>query len=258
MHFYVAYEIPPWIQSSHIFIDYNCFQGYLRECVADNSAHFALGVSVSPSLLLTAGPVVSADDSSAPPDQNKVVQIKSGNAIGALKVLDANPYKNLHVPPPGEKYDPRNYSMNQTSSMANKQFSADNIAISKSGSSIVHDQTSFATKSYTPNAMTAQNLDTKFATPTTSEATHGDSFFYKDYPTTSSSLGNNSSKSFTSTSPDQDRTASIGDKKSDVHNSDLAKQYLGPGAQHVPDGPREGKCGDLPCERYSESSADHR
>jgi len=187
-------------------------------------------------ILLTSGQVLHADDPTAPADKDKVVPIKSGDSTAVIKVRDADPYKNLHVPPPSGKYDPTKYSMNQTSSLAGKSFTSDSIAVSKNGASTFHDQTAFATKTYSPNAMTAQNLDTKYATPTTSEANHKDSFFYKDYPTPSSPLGHDSSKSFNSTSPDQDRTATLGGKKSDVFDSGLSKQYLGPGAQHVPDG----------------------
>ena len=180
--------------------------------------------------------MLHADDPPAPGDKPKVVPLKAG---GALKVQEADPYKNLHVPPPTNKYDPRNYSMNQTSSMANKPFSADAISISKKGANPVDDQATFATKSYGAlNQMNseAQTYNTKYATSTATEVDHGDTQFTRNYATENSKMSQTSASSFSSASPDQDRTASLGDKKSKVFGSDLSKQYVGPGAQHVPDG----------------------
>ncbi len=186
--------------------------------------------------LLTPGRVLLADDPTAATDSGKVVQLPSG---AQLKVQEADPYKHLHVPPPSDKYDPRNYSMNQTSSLANKQFSADTIAVSKNGASLVHDQTSFATKSYTqltPANPTVQNYNAKYSTSPVSDVQHGDTQFTKSYTTTNSSLEHNAASSFASTSPDQNRTATLGGKGTKVFAANMEKQYLGPGAQHVPDG----------------------
>jgi hypothetical protein len=185
---------------------------------------------------LTIGKPLRADDPRAPGDNGKVVQLPSG---AKLKVQEADPYKNLHVPPPSGQYDPRNYSMNQTSSFANKQFSTDTIAVSKNGSNLVHDQGTFATKAYSglsPVNTTAQNYNAKYSTSPASDTDHADTQFTRNYATSSSSLGQSVASSFSSTSPDQNRTSTLGSKTSKVFASEMSKQYLGPGAQHVPDG----------------------
>jgi hypothetical protein len=181
---------------------------------------------------LTTGRVLHADDP-PPAGDTKVVPIKS---FGNIKVQEANPYKNLHVPPPApaEKYDPRNYSMNQTSSLANKQFSADSIAISKKGP--LDGQANFATKSYGTLNSEAQAYNGKYATSNATEVDHGDAQFNRNYATSSSKMSQSQATSFASTSNDQNRTSDLGDKKSKVFDAGLAKQYVGPGAQHVPDG----------------------
>ena len=189
-------------------------------------------------IFLTIGRVLRADDASSTDDNGKVVQLPSG---AKLKVQDADPYKNLHVPPPTGQYDPTKYSMNQTSSFANKQFSADSIAVSKNGSSLVHNQEAYTTKAYTdlsPANPTAQNYDAKYSTSAANESDHGDADaqFSKNYTTSSSSLGHDAASSFSSTSSDQNRTATLGSKTSKTFASEISKQYLGPGAQHVPDG----------------------
>lgn len=185
--------------------------------------------------LLTSGQVLRADDPSAATGNDKVVPVNTGNTVTPVKVHEVDPYKNLHVPAPTDKYDPTKYSMNQTSSMANKSFSSDSIALSKKDSSLVHDQNAFAMKPY--GGTNPSNVgNTHFSTSTSADYNRNDSQDVKNYATSSSATEANRFAAFASTSPDQNRTATFGGEKTDVYSSGLSKQYTGPGAQKVPDG----------------------
>ena len=141
----------------------------------------------------------------------------------------------MHVPAPTDKYDPTRYSMSQTSSMANKAFSADMFSPSKKGSDFA--QNSYATKSYNQtNSNDLQNAKAKYKASNSDDLSRSDSQFNKDYSTPASKMGSTQSNGFSSSSKDQNRTASLSGKTSETHSANLAKQYVGPGAQHVPDG----------------------
>jgi len=188
---------------------------------------------------LTSGSALHADDATAsvPSNRAKLVALPEG---GAIKVQDTpDPGRNLRVPPPSDKYDPRSFSMNQTSSLANKSFSADSITPSKSGSSLVRDQAAFSAKpftNFTQADTTTQTAKTKYSTSGNGDYNRSNSLFDKNFGTSDAAMGHDASKSFSKTSTEQGRTSSLSGKTSETHTSDLAKQYLGPGAQHVPDG----------------------
>jgi len=182
---------------------------------------------------LTTGQALRAANSSVT-NKESTVQVKTGDKTATIKVQDSDPYKDLHAPAPTDKYDPTRYSMNQKSSMSNKSFSADMFSPSTKGSDF--KQQSYATKSY--NQTNSNDLRNKpqYSTKSSEGLARGDSQFNKDYATTNSKMNLSPSSGFGSTSKDQNRSASLGGKTSETHSANLAKQYLGPGAQHVPDG----------------------
>ena len=183
---------------------------------------------------LTTGSVVHAADNPVVPRKETAVTLKSGDSTTNVKVQDPDPYKNLHVPAPSDKYDPTRYSMNQKSSLAGKAFSADMFNPSRKGSDVT--QGSYVTKSY--NQPSSNNLPNKpqYSTKPSEGLTRNDSQFGKNYATPTSKMGSTQSGGFDDASKDQNRTASLSGKTSETRSANLSKQYLGPGAQHVPDG----------------------
>jgi hypothetical protein len=130
------------------------------------------------------------------------------------------------------------------SSMANKTFSPSSNSIQKSNSEFNNrDQNTFITKAYVgdPSSPSAPNLNAKAAFPTTSAYSRNAAGFDKSYSTSKADAGQNRTAVLSSSnvSTDQNRTAVLGGpEKPEVFasNSMGDKQYLGPGAQHVPDG----------------------
>ncbi len=188
-------------------------------------------------ILLTSGRVLHADGPTQPTSPNsdnqpKTVKLQNG---ATLKVQDApDPGKNLHIPQ-SQNYDPRNFSMNQTSSFANKSFSADSLALSKK---TYQTPDNFSTKTYGNTGATGSTSQLEKSSYNTSSynGSHGDTQFGKSYTTTASTMDHDKSTQFASTSADQNHTSSFSGKSSDVYSSNMSKQYIGPGAQHVPDG----------------------
>jgi len=184
---------------------------------------------------LTTGQCLRAEDAPTPAQKEKEIAVKVGNSTATVKVQESDPYKNMHVPPPTDKYDPTHYSLNQTSSMANKSFAATSDSMANKHANLGHD--SYAAKTYGQvNATDTRNTNTKYSTSASNNDVHGDSDFNKNYNTPTSSMGKSQSTGFSSTSRDQDRTSSFSGQKSNTYAANLSKQYVGPGAQHVPDG----------------------
>jgi hypothetical protein len=186
---------------------------------------------------LTTGSCLRAEDPSAVPHKDSVVPIKTGDAISPVKVQESDPYQNLHVPAPSDKYDPTRYSMNQTSSLAGKPFTANMFSPSKNGATFTQDKGLFATKAY--NQTNGSDLGKNYTTTTSNGFNRSDSQFEKNYGTPTSKMGSSQSSSFSNASKDQNRTSSFSGKTSEIHSANLAKQYLGPGAQHVPGGSKD-------------------
>jgi hypothetical protein len=169
-----------------------------------------------------------------------VVPVNTGDGTTPVKVQESNPYQGLHVPAPTEKYDPTRYSMNQTSSMANKPFSANMFSPSKNGATFTQDKGAFGTKTYNQtNSSDLRNAKTQYQTTSTNGLVRNDTQFGKNYGTPTSSMGSTQSGGFSSASKDQNRTAKESGKTSETHSANLAKQYVGPGAQHDPNGSKD-------------------
>ncbi len=193
-------------------------------------------------LFLTAGPCLHADDKPPAEPGYKFVPITSGDHTSYLKVKDAvDPLKNIN-PPTSAKYEPGQL-LNHASSMANKSFTASSAAESNN-TFFKRDQNSLANKSYTTDTSSLAdhsmpNLNAKVKTSSSSAYTHRVTDLDKSFATTTANTGNNKTASFATASSYQGRAAILSTVKPDSYASasDLAsKQYLGPGAQHLPEG----------------------
>ncbi len=128
--------------------------------------------------------------------------------------------------------------------MANRTFSSPSDSFTKSYSEFKnHDRDTFTTKAYVDDASTASapNLGANASFPTTHAYSRNATGFDKSYLTSNADVGQTRTAVLASSnvSADQNRTAVLGGpEKPDVlgANSMANKQYLGPGAQNVPDG----------------------
>jgi len=196
-------------------------------------------------IFVATGQLLHADDHPASTDGYKTVPVTLGGKTVTVRVKDSgDPFKNVSSPPPTGKYDPERI-FSATSSMANKTFSAPSASISQTNSDLKNrDRNTFITKAYVDNAAspTAPNLNAKASSfPTASGYNRSATGFDKSYSTSKADVGQARAPvlAFSTTSADQNRTAVLGgSEKPEVlaSNSMANKQYLGPGAQHVPDG----------------------
>jgi hypothetical protein len=197
-----------------------------------------------PVIFVTTGRLLHADDQPASSDGYKTVPVTVGGKTMAVRVKEeGDPFKNVSSSNSTGKYDPERI-FSTTSSMADKTFSLPPDSISKSNSDFKNrDQNTFITKAYLGDASspTAPNLNAKAGFPTTGAYNRNATGFDKSYITSNADVGQSRTAVLASstTSTDQNRTAVLGGpEKPDALASDSManKQYLGPGAQHVPDG----------------------
>jgi hypothetical protein len=195
-------------------------------------------------IFVTTGRLLHADDQPPSSDGSKTVPVTVGDKTVPVRVKEAgDPFKNVSSSNWTGKYDPERI-FSTTSSMAGKTFSLPSDSISKSASDFNNrDQNTFITKPYVldSSAPTAPNLDAKASFSTTSAYSRNATGFDKSYITSNADAGQNRTAvlAASTTSADQNRTAVLGGpEKPEVFASDpmADKQYLGPGAQHVPDG----------------------
>jgi len=194
-------------------------------------------------IFMTTGRLLHADDQPASSDGYKTVPVTVGGKTVPVRVREAgDPFKNVSSSNSTGKYDPERI-FSTTSSMADKTFSLPSDSISKSNSDFTNrDRGTFITKAYVPDASapTVPNLNTKASFPTTGAYSRNATGFDKSYLTSTADAGQNRTAVLASStvSADQNRTAVLGGpEKPEVFASDSManKQYLGPGAQHVPD-----------------------
>jgi len=194
-------------------------------------------------IFVTTGRLLHADDPPASSDGSKTVPVTVDGKTVPFRVKEqGDPYKNVSSSDSTGKYDPERI-FSTTSSMADKTFSLPSDSLSKGNSDFNNrDQNTFITKPYAldPSAPTAPNLDTKASFPTTSAYSRNATGFDKSYITSNADAGQNRTAvlAASTVSIDQNRTAVLGGpEKPEVFASDpmANKQYLGPGAQHVPD-----------------------
>lgn len=165
-------------------------------------------------------------------DGTHIVNVSVGGKTIPIKVRDeANPLKKVHMDDPLDHQ--RVFS--ETSPMANKIFDMPTGTFAKSDD---HDKNNFITKSYTdPNTQTAfgftpaETHAAAFSSKTSHDFDHG-------YSTANGQdAAQHQSFNGATSSDDQDRTAVAGGEKQDLSVDPMAnKQYLGPGAQNVPEG----------------------
>jgi hypothetical protein len=193
---------------------------------------------------VTTARLLSADDQPASSDGYKTVPVTVGGKVVPIRVKDAgDPFKNVSSSDSTGKYDPQRI-FSTTSLLADKTFSFPSDSIAKSNSDFNNrDQNTFITKAYTEDtsAPYPPNLNTKVSFPAAAGYSRNAAGFDKSFASSSTDLGQNRTAAFASsaTSADQNRTAILGGpEKPEVFASDpmANKQYLGPGAQHVPDG----------------------
>jgi hypothetical protein len=187
---------------------------------------------------VTTGWLLHADDKPTASNGYHLVSIKTADGkAGYIQVKDQiNPHASLS--PSEQKI------FSRTSSFANKEFTLPSDSLSQSNSDLKdRDQEAFITKPYIydTSSPTAPNLDAKASFPTTSAYGRSAAEFNKSYPTSNADVGQGRPSMFATTtdSPDQNRTAALGgpEKTEGIVSDPMAdKQYLGPGAQQVPDG----------------------
>jgi hypothetical protein len=126
--------------------------------------------------------------------------------------------------------------------MADKTFSPSSASLAKSDSES-EDTRAFSTKTFDTAAsahdLSAPNVNTKAYVPTTSAYSRKVNGLDHGFAVASSDLQEKAAvlSTTSTTSPDQGRTADFGPGKTDTFAFKPAdKQYLGPGAQNVPDG----------------------
>lgn len=195
--------------------------------------------------LVTTGRLLPADDQTASSDGYKTVPVTVNGKTVPIRVAEqGDPFKNISSSSNSTgKYDPERI-FSATSSMANKKFALPSDAISQSNSDFKdHEQEAFITKPYLydTSSPTVPNLDAKASFPTTSVYSQSATEFNKSYPTSSADVGQGRPGAFATAtdSADQNRIAALGgpEKTEGIVSDSMAdKQYLGPGAQHVPDG----------------------
>jgi hypothetical protein len=194
---------------------------------------------------VTTGTLLHADDQPASSDgyKTKTVPVTVGGKTVPIRVEESAPFENVPSSNPTDKYDPRSINFSAKSSMADKTFSLPSDSLSKGSSDFNNrDQNTFITKTYTEDSSApfAPNLNTKVSFPAAAGYNRNAAGFDKSYASSSTDLGQNRTSAFASsnTSDYQNRAAILGGpEKPEVFASDpmANKQYLGPGAQHVPD-----------------------
>jgi hypothetical protein len=193
---------------------------------------------------MTTGRLLHADAAPASSDGYKIVPVSVGGKTVPFRVKEGNdPFKNVSSSSSTGKYDPERI-FSTSSSMSDKSFSLSSDSLSKSNSEFKnHDQDTFITKTYVDDSSSpsAPHPDTNATFATTSAYSRNATGFDKNYPTSSAAVGQSQTAVLgaSRTAADQNRSAVLGAaEKPEVFasNSMSGKQYLGPGAQHVPDG----------------------
>jgi hypothetical protein len=186
-------------------------------------------------VLLATGATLRAADAPANSDE-KTVPVSVGGRMVPFRVKQQNdPLKHASFP---DELDPRKV-FSATNDMANKSYTADSVTLKKDSDFSNRDRNTFPTSAYRDSTLPDQSNSKTF---TTSKAfTKSAHDYNKSFSTTTANLGSNQPAvlSQNPTSDDQNRTAVLGgpDKQEVLASNDMThKQYLGPGAQKVPDG----------------------
>jgi hypothetical protein len=187
-------------------------------------------------IFVAAAQFLRADDKPEAPDGYTMVPFKSGDKTSYIKVKNqANAFSKLG--------SDQQKMFNRTSVFANKDFSLSANAMPGEDSDFKDkEQNTFITKRYSGDnsGSTVPNLNTKALFPTATPYNQTAAGFNKSYFTTAATGQDRAAVLGSSTTTaDQNRTAVLGgpDKPEVLSANSMAnKQYLGPGAQKVPDG----------------------
>jgi hypothetical protein len=198
-------------------------------------------------IFVTTGARLRADTPSASSDADgnaKIVPVIVGGRKLPVRVeQQTDPLKNVPASGTPGKYDPQRL-FSSTNAMANKSFSPSSDPLSHANSDFTdHDRNTFATKSYVDRASSSStaNPDAKASFPTFASNSRPAPGFDKNYATPNADPRLNRPAAFvpSNTAADQNRSAVPGgsEKPEELTASSMAnKQYLGPGAQQVPEG----------------------
>ena len=201
-------------------------------------------------LLLTAAPFIhAADDKSAKDSKYKTVPVAVGDKKLPVRVMNSDPYGGVPASSTNShgdgKYHPEDFSFNTTSSYALKKYDVGAAGLVKADPDFVKPgQAAYSTQAYSNPALSGSvpGLSSKSRFSDTSAYARSVTGLDKTYTTASSGSDLNRSailSTGTTTADFQARSAILRDgREADLlAEYDMAhKQYLGPGAQHVPDG----------------------
>jgi hypothetical protein len=205
------------------------------------SGRISAWISLLAITFMAGAPLLHADDTTpASSSGYKTVPIKVGGKTVPFRVQQqTDPLKNVSMSDPLDSHR----AFSATNDMANKSFSMPVESGTQETSKFSsHEQETFITKSYIPEATaTVPNLNSKMNFPSAQGYSRSASGFDKGYavPDTAEEQGRSAILGSTDTAEEQGRTAILGgSEKGQVlaANSMADKQYLGPGAQKVPDG----------------------
>jgi hypothetical protein len=186
------------------------------------------------------GALLRADD--GPGDGYRTVKVTSnGKALPVRVLQQSDPFKNVSSPQTSDQYQPERI-FSTSSLMANKSFALPTNSLShRDADFTTTGQNTFVTKAYdlNPDSRSIPNLNTKASFATTSAYSRQAADSDKTYTTSTADGQNRTAMLASSTSADQGRAALLGgpEKSEGLIADPMAdKQYLGPAAQHVPDG----------------------
>jgi hypothetical protein len=204
----------------------------------------AFGTSLLAITFIAGSRLLPADDAApASSSGNKTVQVRIGGKTVPIRVQETgDPYRNVSSTNTTGKYDPQRIFSN-SSSLADKKFFMPTDFGSQGTSAFKpRDQDTFITKSYIPDASsTVPNLNSKVKFASATGYDRSAAGFDKNYAASAGATEQNRTAVLgtTPTAEEQGRSAILGDSEHGevlAANSMAGKQYLGPGAQKVPDG----------------------
>jgi hypothetical protein len=190
------------------------------------------------------GSRLHADAAASDSDGYKTVKIGAGAKAISIRVQQqSDPLKNVSSSATPGKYQPERL-FSGASSLANKSFPLSASSLSHQDADFANpERSTFITKSYVENpaSFSVPNLNTKADFPIASAYSRQAEGFEKSYSTSTADAGRDHVAMLASstTTTDQNRTAlfTSSEKSEDLAAYPMAdKQYLGPGAQHPPDG----------------------
>lgn len=205
---------------------------------------FPFWTRLSALTFLTTGSLLGADQAFSPtPAGYKDVPVHVGNKVVPIRVKDAkDPFRNVSSANRSGKYNPENV-FSTASSMADKTFTPSASVFQSHSDFKDPARNTFITKAYAGDTSTQIDTAKAFSTKpfSTSKAyLHSAAGFDKGFPTSAADAGLNKAAVMGSSTAfaDQNRTAILGGSGTSemlVSNSMAHKQYLGAGAQNVPD-----------------------